>query len=173
VRRMKIRSALFAILTGTSNAGPDASKLSDTDTQVVAHLHAIDQTEIAAGNLAQANGTDRGKAYGAKLVMDHAAFDAKLTTFAKRHDLDPIPDDTMQTVEEKRATANELTKLMALKGADFDKEIGIAMGAAHDKELTKADANLPNVSNPDLVAMLKTLKPTLQAHADTARKLVK
>ena len=167
---MKIHTIMFALLAGTSIANAD-STLSVTDAQVVAHLHAVDVTEIAAGKMAQTNGAAGGKAYGAKLVKDHTAFDAKLTAFAKKHGLDTIPDDTTQTAAEKKDMDDEMTKLMGLKGADFDKEIGTAMAAGHDKEIAKADPTA--ISDKDLAAMVKALKPTLQAHADAARKLAK
>ena len=161
-------TALAILLFSGSVAFADA-KLSDTDAAVVAHLHAVDQTEIMAGKLAQKNGTAAGKAYGAMLVKDHTAFDAKLTALAKKHAIATIPDDTTTTAGEKKDMDDEMTKLKALTGSNFDKEFGNAMAPAHDKENTKADPTA--IQDKDLAALVKALKPTLQAHADAARKL--
>jgi predicted outer membrane protein len=171
---MKIRTALFLLAIGSSTvlAGPDTTaKLSDDDTKVVAHLHAVDQMEIDAGKLAQTNGAAPGKAYGKKLVTDHTSFDTKLVAFAKKHGVTTIPDDTMQTEAEKKDMMDEMMKLKGLKGAAFDSELGTRMAADHDKEIGRADAAMGTVGDKELAAMLKTLKPTLQAHADAARKL--
>lgn len=171
---MKIRTVLFFLALGSSTvlAGPDTSaKLSDDDAKVVAHLHAVDQMEIDAGKLAQANGAAAGKAYGKKLVTDHTAFDAKLVAFAKKHGLATIPDDPTQTEADKKDMMDEMMKLKGLKGAAFDTELGTRMAADHDKEVGKVDTAAGTVADKDLAAMLKALKPTLQGHADAARKL--
>jgi predicted outer membrane protein len=153
-------TALIFLLSG-SIAFAD-TKLSDTDAAVVAHLHAVDQTEIMAGKLAQKNGTAAGKSYGMLLVKDH-------TAFAKKHGVSAIPADATTTAGEKKDMDDEMTKLKGLTGSNFDKEIGTAMAAAHDKENAKADPTA--INDKDLAAMIKALKPTLQAHADAARKL--
>lgn len=171
---MKIRTVLLTLVLGSSTvlAGPDtAGKLSDDDAKVVAHLHAVDQMEIDAGKLAETNGAAPGKAYGKKLVADHTAFDAKLVAFAKKHGLATIPEDATQTEADKKDMMDEMMKLKGLKGTAFDSELGTRMAADHDKEIGKADAAMATVADKDLAGMLKTLKPTLQAHADAARKL--
>jgi predicted outer membrane protein len=160
-------TALIFLLSG-SIAFAD-TKLSDPDAAVVAHLHAVDQTEIMAGKLAQKNGTAAGKSYGMTLVKDHTDFDGKLTAFAKKHGVSAIPADATTTAGEKKDMDDEMTKLKGLTGSNFDKEIGTAMAAAHDKENAKADPTA--INDKDLAAMIKALKPTLQAHADAARKL--
>lgn len=169
---MKIHSALLILALGSSTvlAGSDTSaKLSDDDAKIVAHLHAVDQMEIDAGKLAETNGAAPGKAYGKKLVADHSSFDTKLVAFAKKHGLSTIPADPTQSEAEKKDMMDEMTKLKGLKGAAFDSELGTRMAADHDKEVGKLDS--ATVADKDLAAMLKPLKPTLQAHADAARKL--
>lgn len=177
---MKIRSLLFACALASSplavadpNATPsgDTAKLSEVDTQVVAHLHAVDQLEIALGTLAEQNGTAGVKNFGQMLVTDHSAFDAKLAAFAKQHAMPTIPADASQSQAAKAEIDAEKGKLHALHGAAFDHEFLPMMAKAHDQELTKADANIALVSDGELKSMLLELKPMLQQHADEARRL--
>jgi putative membrane protein len=174
---MIIRTTLFAIALGSTSlvaAEPinsDTAKLTELDAQVIAHLHAVDRLEIDLGKLAQANGTAPVKTYGQMLVKDHTAFDAKVVAFAKTHGVTTIPDDESMSAADKADMDTEKGKLEALKGAAFDQELLPMMASAHDKELTKADANIAVVTDRDLKTMLQALKPTLQKHADSARKL--
>jgi putative membrane protein len=177
---MKIRSLLFACALASSplavadrSATPssDSAKLSEVDTQIVAHLHAVDQLEIVLGKLAEQNGTAGVKNFGQMLVTDHTAFDVKLVAFAKQHGMPTIPADASQSAAGKTEMDAEKGKLAALHGVPFDHELLPMMAKAHDQELTKADANIAMVSDTELKSMLVTLKPTLQSHADEARRL--
>jgi predicted outer membrane protein len=177
---MKIRSLFFACALASSplavadrGATPssETAKLSDVDTQVVAHLHAVDQLEIALGKLAEQNGTAGVKTFGQMLVTDHTAFDAKLAAFAKQHGMPTIPADASQSAAAKTELDAEKGKLAALHGEPFDHELLPMMAKAHDQELTKVDANIAIVSDPELKSMLLAVKPVLQSHADEARRL--
>jgi len=176
---MKIRSILFAFALGTSTLAvadsgtttTSSAALSEIDAQVVAHLHAVDQLEIELGKLAQHNGTAPVKTYGQMLVKDHTAFDAKLVAFAKKHGVTSIPADESPSITEKNDLDAEKGKLETLHGSAFDQELLPMMAAAHDKEVVKANANIAVVSDGGLKMMLENVKPTLQKHADEARRL--
>lgn len=183
---MKIRNILFACVlavpvaalagpgspppTDTTTGAPSA-KLSEQDTQMIAHLHAVNATEIDLGKLAQQNGTAPVKAYGKELVTDHTAFDAKVISFAKKHGVAMIPEDSAQTPAQKTEMDTERSKLEALKGTAFDQELLPMMASAHQAEVDKIDANISVVGDADLKAMLQNAKPTFQKHADDAKKL--
>jgi putative membrane protein len=163
--------------TGTKTTATDkATKLTADETKVVAHMHHVNQMEIDMGKWAQKTGTANVKSYGETLVTDHTSADKDLTAFAKKHGVSSIPADKPVTdadrQDEKDMTIG-IAHLKTLKGADFDKEFLNMMATGHDKELAKIDTSIGAVTDPDLQAMLKTVKPVLQRHADQARDLQK
>lgn len=159
-----------------ANKGEKGGKLSDADIKVIAHLHHVNQMEIALGKEAQRQGTKSVKDYASTLVTDHQTADKDLTAFAKAHQLTAIPADKPMT-DADRQDDKDMTQAMAhlktLKGADFDKAYLNMMVSGHDKELTKIDVAISSTSDPDLKSMLQNVKPVLQRHADQARDLLK
>ncbi|HEY0250724.1 MAG TPA: DUF4142 domain-containing protein, partial [Kofleriaceae bacterium] len=114
---MKLTNVLCAVALALPGVAY-ADQLSESDTQVVAHQHAVNQTEIDMGKLAQANGGSAGvKKYGGTLVKDHTSADQKLTVLAKGKGLAAIPSDTTQTEADKKDMADMTAKLKAEKGA--------------------------------------------------------
>lgn len=160
----------------SSNKGEKGAKLSDADIKIVAHLHHVNQMEIAAGKEAQRQGTAKVKDYANTLITDHQTADKDLTAFAKAHQLATIPADK-PTTDAERQDDKDMTQTMAhlktLKGADFDKAFLNMMVSGHDKELTKIDVSISSTSDQDLKSMLQNVKPVLQRHADQARDLLK
>jgi putative membrane protein len=167
--------ALATADTGTT-ATDTATKLTADETKTVAHLHHVNQMEIDMGKLAQKTSSAGVKSYGETLVTDHTSADKDLTALAKKHGLSSIPADKPMTdadrQDDKDMTAS-IAHLKMLKGPDFDKEFLNMMVTGHDKELTKIDPALSAAVDPELQAMLKTVKPMLQRHADQARDLQK
>lgn len=158
------------------SATEKTAKLTSDEIKIVAHLHRVNQMEIDMGKWAQKSGTTTVKGYGEALVNDHTSADRDLTAFAKKRGLASIPADKPTTdaerQDEKDATI-AMAKLKTLKGTEFDKELLAAMTKDHDKELAKIDAAMGAVADAELKAMLTTVKPVLQRHADQARDLQK
>src|SRR3569832_2782378 len=75
----------------TSTPANPSAKLTELDTQMIAHQHAVNRTEIAMGKLAQANGSAAVKKYGATLVKDHTQGDKDITALAKKKGISTIP----------------------------------------------------------------------------------
>jgi putative membrane protein len=183
---MKMTNVLCALMLGlpvVATAGPSpttapakenpSSKLSDLDTQMIAHQHAVNQTEIAMGKLAQANGSTAVKKYGATLLKDHTQGDKDITALAKKKGITTIPADMAMSEADKKDQADMTAKLKGMKGADFDRMFLDMMSAAHDREITKIDADIAVVTDADLKAALQKTKPVLQKHSDTAKSLQK
>jgi putative membrane protein len=168
-------AAALAAPTPTKTPAPanPSSKLSDLDTQMIAHQHAVNQTEIAMGKLAQANGSAAVKKYGATLVKDHTQGDKDITALAKKKGVATIPADTAMSEADKKDEADMTAKLKGMKGADFDRMFLDMMSAAHDREITKIDADIAVATDADLKAALTKTKPVLQSHSDTAKSLQK
>jgi putative membrane protein len=183
---MKMTNVLCALMLGlpaAAMAGPSptttpapanpSSKLSDLDTQMIAHQHAVNQTEIAMGKLAQANGSAAVKKYGATLVKDHTQGDKDMTALAKKKGVATIPADTAMSESDKKDQADMTAKMKGMKGAEFDRMFLDMMSSAHDREITKIDADIAVVSDADLKTALQKTKPVLQSHSDTAKSLQK
>jgi putative membrane protein len=192
-----ITRVLFIALLGTSAAYAedtaktnDTSKTKTTDTsktakkekltanelQVMAHYHAVNQMEIDLGMSAQKmGGTQAVKSYGEMMVKDHGDFDKQLTALAKKTG-QTIPAEKPATDADKQAKADEKKQAMAvkkMKGADFDREYLRMMVDGHDKELSQIDTKMADVQNTELADALRSVKSTLQHHADQARELQK
>ena len=183
---MKMTNVLCALMLGlpaAALAGPSpatapapanpSSKLSDLDAQMIAHQHAVNQTEIAMGKLAQANGSAAVKKYGSTLVKDHTQGDKDITALAKKKGIATIPADMAMSESDKKDQADMTAKMKGMKGADFDRMFLDMMSAAHDREITKIDADIAVVTDADLKAALQKTKPVLQSHSDTAKSLQK
>lgn len=171
---MKIRTLVFAavlLAPAFGLADSKGEKLSDSDAQVIAHIHAVNQMEIDLGKLAQKNATDPVKSYGSTLVKDHSSADKDLTAFAKSHGIAKIPDDKSMSDDDKKMMKDEKSKLKNLKGADFDREYLGQMVTGHETELAKLDSEIAGSIDKDLSTMLQSLKPVLQRHEDEAKKL--
>ena len=157
----------------TSTPANPSAKLTELDTQMIAHQHAVNQQEIAMGKLAQANGSAAVKKYGATLVKDHTQGDKDITALAKKKGISTIPADTAMSESDKKDQADMTAKMKAEKGAKFDRDFVDMMSAAHDREITKIDADIAVVTDADLKAALQKVKPVLQSHSDTAKSLQK
>jgi putative membrane protein len=180
---MKMTHVLCAVMLGlpvVAAAGPSpstpanpASKLSDLDTQMIAHQHAVNQIEIGMGKLAQTNGSAAVKKYGATLLKDHTQGDKDMIALAKKKGVSTIPADTAISDADKKDMADMTAKLKGLKGAEFDRMFLDMMSAAHDREITKIEADIAVVTDADVKAALLKTKPVLQSHSDTAKSLQK
>ncbi len=171
--------ALCAAMLAPFAANADANKtakLGDPEMHVLAHVHHANQMEVTAGKLAQKRATrDSIKSYGTMLVKDHGQNDRDILAFAKKHG-QKIGDDMPMTDDEKASAKkgkDAMDSLKAAKGADFDREFLTMMAADHDQELAKLDMAVHEISDPDLKAMLRDMKPVLQKHADQAHDLEK
>src|SRR5262245_28787516 len=73
--------------TDTTQTQKDASasKLSDGEIAILAHVHHVNQMEIELGKLAERRGTAGVKRYAEKLVRDHQTADKEVAAFAKKH----------------------------------------------------------------------------------------
>jgi putative membrane protein len=154
----------------------EAAKLSDSDVQLLAHFHQVNQMEIELGGIAARNSKSRAvKNFASQIVDDHKRADRQIMMFAKKHGV-IIPKEiaTSESEQKEMKEATEtMDKMRGLKGVDFDREYLHVMATDHDKEVANIDQEAAKAQNPDLAAMIKDMKPVLQRHADTARDLMK
>lgn len=152
------------------------AKLSDTELQILAHIHHSDEMEVKAGKLAMQKGSTQAvKSYGKMLVDDHGADAQAILALVKKQgvtlpEVKPVSD--ADKVDLQTAT-DAMAKLDTLSGKDFDREFLRTQLALHDKTLTKLDLDIAKIKdNPDLVQMLRGNRPVLVRHAEKARTLL-
>lgn len=153
-----------------------ATKLTEADTAILAHVHHVNLMEIDMGKLAQGRGTAAVKKYGEMLVREHQAADKDAIAFAKKRGLATIPADkpiTAADQAEMKDMMDQQAKLKALKGADFDRGFLQMMVDGHEKELVKSDPAIMQAVDAELKTMLEARKTTLRRHAESAKELQK
>jgi len=123
-------------------------------------LHALDQREIAAGELAQQNGqSPEMKAFGKLLVQDHTEAEKKVAALAHRERLD-------LTV----TGGPDMPSMPA--GPDFDKKLAKQTMADQQQAIAELTAARDQTDDPDLRALLTDLLPVLERHEQAAKKIL-
>jgi putative membrane protein len=154
-----LRSALFAALA----FGPAAAFATPpTDAEILNKIHAINEAEISAGNLASTKSENKAvKMFAKDMVAKHSEADNKLADLAKAKtialtDQTPPPDP-----------------LSAQTGVDFDRGYARKMVAGHDdalKFLATADAA---TQDREIKKFIEKIQPEVAHHKKMAEKLEK
>src|SRR5687768_12984664 len=132
---MKLKNVVVAlaltVAPSIAAAGPDVSaaktevkaQLSEVEQKQIVHDHHVNLMEIEMGNLAKKQGSAAVKKYAAMLVTEHTKADKEYAALAKKKGMAKIPDEVPTTDAEKAEhtkMTEDMTKLKAAKGADFD-----------------------------------------------------
>jgi putative membrane protein len=117
--------------------------------------------------------SDAVKQYGQMLIKDHTDADKQLTALAKKHgQMIPMVKPATDTEKQEKADAKQASmRIKKLKGADFDQAFLAQMVTDHERELANIDSKASEVQDTELADTIRSLKPTLQMHADHARQL--
>jgi putative membrane protein len=151
-------------------------KLSEAELQVLAHVHQNDMLEVKAGKLALAKASTQGvKSLGKMLVDDHGADARMILSLVQKQGL-ALPDVKPMSEGDRvdmTVAAETLARLDQLHGKEFDVEFLRAQIAMHDKTLAKLDLQIAQVKDhPDLVSMLRNIRPVIVKHKDHAQTLL-
>jgi putative membrane protein len=144
-----------------------ASGAAMTPEAVLADLHATNQLEIQAGQLAQAKGTSSEvKSFGKQLAADHSSADDKVMALAEKKNLNlrKEPSDP----QEAKKDAQEIARLQKLSGAEFDRAFLTAMENGHQKTIAKLEKAKSTVQDQDIQKLVDELMPVLNKHRATA-----
>lgn len=136
-------------------------------------LHHGNQMEVQMGELAKAHArSPEVKRFGQRLVTDHTAADAKVTTWAEKLkvDLDQPPPSATDQAEMDEAMST-MDQLKALKGADFDGKFVQAMADDHRKDIALVDQARSEASQREIRPLLDELLPKLRQHQQIALRL--
>jgi putative membrane protein len=152
----------------------EGAGLTEAEIQVLARLHHANQMEIEMGKLgaSQARSAEV-KSYAARLVKDHTRADAKVMDLAQKRGL-TVPQPMPKNEAEKKQMDQDMalmTRLKELEGEAFDREYIGMMVTAHNRALLMVAEALPVAADPQLVALLKSVRPVLQQHHKIAAGL--
>src|SRR5918993_603190 len=152
------------IENAVTDTAPDTTGAGTIDSAFITEAMQGDNSEVAIGQLAQAQGTSQKvKDFGRLLVEDHGSHKEELKTLAGAADV-PVTDEP--SAEGK---AN-LERLKALSGADFDKQFKAMMIEDHTKDIAKYERQAAS-SDPQTAALAQKTLPTLRKHLDAANGL--
>lgn len=121
--------------------------------------------EVELGRVAAQRGSsDAVKQFGQRMVDDHSAANQELMSIASSKGM------TLPTaVDEKHQ--QDVTKLSALSGAEFDRAYSKMMLKDHEKDVKEFERQSAKGSDAEIRAFATKTLPTLQEHLQMARML--
>jgi putative membrane protein len=138
-------------------------------------MHQLYQMETKAGEWARSKGaTAQVRAYGDRLVRDHAMADQRILDVAEKQGI-PVGEPTPKNAEEEqemKEQAATLDRLPTLQGREFDQSFLEFMHKGHKsaiKMLCSARGKL--APSTPLPALIETLIPILRQHYQIAIEL--
>lgn len=166
-----ILTALTLVATSDVGAQTSPAAATLTDPQIAMIAVTADNVDIDAGKLAQEKGSSKEvKDFGATMVRDHTAVNAKATALAKK--LNVTPEESTASKGLKADGDAMLAKLKGLSGAEFDKAYVDNEVAYHEKVIdTVTKTLIPNTKNGELKALLESAGPILTSHLEHAKHL--
>lgn len=135
-------------------------------------LHADNQAEIQAGQLAQQNGmSPEVKSFGEQMVTDHTKVDQQLASIAQNMGVNL---EGKQFQKEQKDAQKTYQKLQEKSGADFDKQYASQMVKDHQAD-TKAVRQLAQEAQKEkqseLATFLNQTEQGMQGHLSHAKQL--
>ena len=151
-------------LTNGMTADTTVATAEAFDATFIAEAMQGDNSEVAIGQLALAQGqSQKVKDFGKLLVDDHGSHKQELRSIAETASL-PVTDEPSS-----EGKAN-LEKLKTLRGADFDKEFKTMMVEDHTKDIAKYE-NQAVSGHAETAALARKTLPTLRKHLEVANAL--
>src|SRR4030095_3984791 len=108
--------------------------------------------------------SDAVKQFGRRMVDDHSKANTELMSLASSKGI------TLPTALDEKHQAN-VTKLLRLSGADFDREYAKMMANDHKKDVAAFEKQSTKGADPDIKAFASKSLPTLQEHLQMAKGL--
>jgi putative membrane protein len=138
---------------------------------VLRQLHAANQEEIDLGKLAldKAQNADVKK-FAQDMVNDHTAADSKLTSLAKRMNID-LSMSPMDPVQKAMSEASdECKKALKSDASPFDVAYFAPQVDKHNFALKLIDEGKKTASG-DVKSLLEEMRPTVEGHLDHAKNI--
>lgn len=135
-------------------------------------LHADNQAEIQAGQLAQQNGmSPEVKSFGEQMVTDHTKVDQQLASIAQNMGVNL---EGTQFQKQQKDAQKTYQKLQGKSGAAFDKQYASQMVKDHQsdtKAVKKLAQEAQKENQPELATFLNQTEQGMQGHLSHAKQL--
>jgi predicted outer membrane protein len=150
---------------------PGQASAASMDAEIAAFVSIIDSNEIEAASDAEKKGSDtRVRDFARMLHTEHGRNLAEGMALAAKMNVTPLQTDRVDM--QQRESAGNLARIVAMKGASFDRAWVDLMVSEHSKALSLIDTQLlPSVSAPALRDHLTTTRGHVAAHLEQARQL--
>jgi putative membrane protein len=136
-------------------------------------LHALNQTEILAGKLAQERGGSPAvRELGATLSREHETADDEVLSIAKSKNLFLDGDAEGSGTSTTTVEQEKLAPLRNLRGDAFDREFLQMMVKEHESGIAMARRSRDEVEGAELKRVLAEMLPMLDRHLERARALL-
>ena len=168
---MKFAHAVLIGLFLIAPAGASAQGAAPTDSQSAHIVVTAKQVDIDAGKLAESKGASKEvKDFGKQMVTDHTGVNQQAAALVKKLNVTPEDNPTSQSL--KAGGADNVKKLEALKGAEFDKAYIAHEVAYHQQVLDAIDNTLvPNAKNAELKGLIVKVRPAFVGHLEHAKQI--
>jgi putative membrane protein len=142
-----------------------------TDPQIAAIVVTANQVDIDAGELAVKKAHDKQvQAFAQQMITDHTGVNKQATALVTKLKVKPEQNDTSRSL--KKGGDDNLAKLNALKGAEFDRAYIDHEIVYHQSVIDALDKTLvPNAKSEELKALLIKVRPAFVAHLEHAKSL--
>lgn len=142
----------------------DEKKLGD-DAKFLKEAISGGMLEVKLGQLAQDKGSDPDvKKLGERMVTDHTKGNKELMALAEKKGL--VPSRELMPKHQQ-----VWDKLMALRGAEFDRTYTKRMVADHEEDVADFNKEAKSGQDADVRACAAKMLPTLKEHLEMARKV--
>jgi|SRR5215469_4395335 putative membrane protein len=150
---------------GTEPAQRAPAQLSAADRKFIEEAAIGGQFEVDAGKIAERSVNPQIKEFGARMVKDHSAADAKLKQIAASQGA-TVP----QELDAKHAQIRD--HLASLKGVEFDREYISEMVKDHDEDEQVFANTAKTLNDLQLRRFAADTLPVIQSHDKMAHEIV-
>jgi putative membrane protein len=152
-------------------AGSASAQTAPSDAQIAGIVVAANTVDINAGKLAQTMTKQAEvKSFAGQMVTDHTGVNKQAGALVKKLKVTPQESELSKSL--KAGGTQNIARLKALKGKDFDKAYIDHEVDYHQTVIDALDKTLiPNAKNAELKDTLVKTRPAFVAHLEHAKQL--
>lgn len=168
--QIKLASLMVVALMACRSFVAVAASVSEAET--LRMMHATNQMEIRVGKMAEEKGlTAQTKTFGAHLVKDHTAADAKVKDLAKSEAVDLAAKDSVALKNSNLKESLLIDRLKSVMSGEFDRSFASEMVNGHQDTIRTLEAREVELSGTRTAALIRELLPTIKKHESMARSI--
>jgi len=138
------------------------------ETEILSTIHAINQMEIKAGEIARNRGTTAQiRQYGDRVARDHTIADQNVMQLSKARGIkivEPPPAANADQQQKMQQQMAALTELETLHGSDFDQKYLSWMEDGHKEAIEMLSQSVDKLPNSQVKRLVGNMVPVLIQH---------